>query len=120
MVTTNIDTWKEEFTRKLKEERTSYADMVGFCSENMILNNEIINKYNEHYFDLEVYCGSDYDEDEDTSTEVFQWYIISELDAERFEEYTNELVYHLPEFDIYLLAVTHWGTPWSGVSSNWK
>lgn len=116
---TTTTTWRNDFITKLKEERTSYADMVSFCSENMILNNQIIGKYNEHYCDIEVYCGSDFDEDEEPK-EFFQFYIISESDAERFEEYTNETVYYLPEFEMYVLAVDHWGTPWSGVSSNWK
>lgn len=112
--------WKDEFTKKLKEERTTYRAMCEFCAEDMILNNEIISKYNEHYCDLEIYCGSDYDEESEEYTEVFQWYIIGSADAERFEEFTNELVYYLPEFDMYVLAVTHWGTAWDGVASNWK
>lgn len=112
--------WEKKFMKELKEKRTTYRTMCEFCAENMIPNNEIISKYNKHYYDAEVYCGSDYDEETEEYTEVFQWFIIGSDDAERFAEYTNELVYYLPEFDMYLLAITHCGTSWDYVSANWK
>lgn len=94
--------------------------MVDFCTNGkIILNNELYNKYFEHSCDFEVYCGSDYDEDEEP-IDVFQYFIISEQGAEMFKDFTNELVYYLTDFDMYLLGVTHFGTPWEGVSANWK
>lgn len=109
-----------ELFEMVTKDRNNYAEMIKFCCEDYILNNSIVEKYNEHYCDIEVFCGSDYDEEADQFAEVYQWYIINEQDAQRFAEYTNELVYFLPEFDMYVLAVTHFGTPWGGVSSNWK
>ena len=50
----------------------------------------------------------------------FSIFIISDSDAERLSEYTNELVYYCEPLDLYILGVTHFGTPWSGVSANWK
>lgn len=112
--------WRENFVKELKETRTTYREMIDFCCENMILNNDIIAKYNEHYYDVEVYSGLDFDEETEEFVEIFQYYIISGNDAERLADYTNEIVYYLPEFDMYLLGATHWGTAWDGVSANWK
>lgn len=105
---------------KIREERTTYRAMIDFCCDNMILNNDIMAKYNEHFYDAEVFCGSDYDEESEEFAEVFQWFIIDGSGADMLKEYTNELVYYLPEFDMYLLGVTHWGTSWDYVSANWK
>ena len=64
--------------------------------------------------------GCDYEEESEEYFDVFQYFIIGQQDAERLEEYTNELVYYCEELDIYLLGVCHFGTPWNGVSANWK
>ena len=52
--------------------------------------------------------------------EVFQWFIISEHSVEFFVHYTNELIYYSESLDMYLLGVTHFGTAWSGVMTEWK
>lgn len=108
---------RAELFNEIKKDRETYADMTNFCCDNMILNNDIFNKFFEH---TEVYSGCDYDEETDEYTEVFQYYIIDGSSADRLAEYTNELVYYIPEIDLYLLGVTHWGTGWNGVSANWK
>lgn len=111
---------REELFGHLRTDKPTYKDMIDFCTNGkIILNNELYNKYFEHSCDFEVYCGSDYDEDEEP-IEVFQYFIISEQGAEMFKDFTNELVYYLTDFDMYLLGVTHFGTPWEGVPSNWK
>ena len=46
--------------------------------------------------------------------------IISEDAAEFFVHYTNELIYYSDSLDMYLLGVTHFGTAWSGVMTEWK
>lgn len=113
--------WIKNYLAQAKAKYTTYEEMINICTDrNLILNNSIIEEYNKHYYDLEVFCGSDYDEDEDEYTEVFQYFIITESSAEFIANYTDELVYYLPEFDMYLLGVTHFGTPWSSVSANWK
>lgn len=113
-------TARTELLQKLAKEYTDYSAMVDWCCDSMILNNDIIAKYNEHYYDVEVFCGSDYDEESEEFTEVFQYFIITKGGADMLKEYTNELVYYLPEFDMYLLGVTHYGTNWQYVSANWK
>lgn len=115
-----MENWKKEFTEKLKAERTTYAEMIDFCCDSMIMNNSIIEALAEKGFYFEPYSGSDYDEKYDEYEEVFQYFIISESDAERLAEYTNEIVYYNEELDLYILGVTHFGTMWSGVSANWK
>ena len=61
-----------------------------------------------------------YDEESDEYVDIYQQYIITSQDAERLAEYTNEIVVYNDELDLYLLCVTHFGTMWSGVPSNWK
>lgn len=111
---------RSEFFNNLKAERTTYRDMIEFCCDNMILNNDIIPTLISNGFYFEVESGSDYDDELDEYVDIYQYYIISSRDAERLEEYTNEIVYYCEELDIYLLGVTHFGTPWNGVSANWK
>ena len=94
--------------------------MIDFCCENLILNNELINTLPSKGFYFDVFCGFDYDEDAEEYFDVFQYFIIGQQDAERLEEYTNELVYYCEELDLYLLGVCHLGTPWNGVPANWK
>ena len=63
----------------------------------------------------------DEEQDEDEADEeVFQWFIISEHSVEFFVHYTNELIYYSESLDMYLLGVTHFGTAWSGVMTEWK
>lgn len=109
-----------ELLKELREKRTSYRDMIKFCCDSMILNNDIIQELSKNDIFFDVYCGLDYDEEEDTYTDVYQYYIINYQDAERLAEYTNELVYYNESLDLYILGVTHWGTSWDYVPSNWK
>ena len=104
----------KELLIDLREKRQNYGAMIEFCCDNLILNNTIINS---EIFD--VYCGDIFNV-YDEYVEVFQYYIISERDAERLSTYTNELVLYSVELDIYLLCVTHFGTSWDYVPSNWK
>lgn len=115
-----MENWRNEFLNQLKAERTSYAEMIDFCCDNMVMNNSIIAELTNKGFYFDVYCGSDYDEEYDEYNEVFQYFIISESDAERLADYTNEIVYYNEDLELYLLGVTHFGTMWSGVSANWK
>lgn len=111
---------RTDFFNELKEKRTSYKEMIEFCCDDMILNNDIISNLSAKDFYFDVYCGSDYDEEEDYYFDVYQYFIINSGDAERLAEYTNELVYCCEELDLYILGVCHWGTSWDGVSANWK
>ena len=113
-----MENWKKEFMAELKEKRTTYADMIDFCCDNMVLANQLFEVLCE--FAPELYSGSDYNEDTDEYAEIYQYFIISANDAERLAEYTNEIVYYFEAADVYFLGVTHFGTMWSGVDANWK
>lgn len=111
---------RKEFFENLKAERTTYKEMIDFCCDNLVLNNSLIRKLNAKGFYFDIKNGTDYDEEEDYYYDVYQYFIISSLDAERLKEYTNELVYYCEDLDLYILGVCHFGTPWSGVGANWK
>ena len=51
---------------------------------------------------------------------VFQDYIISENGYKILEEYTDELVFYNEKLDVYVWAVTHFGTAWDYVLTNIK
>lgn len=51
---------------------------------------------------------------------VFQDYIISEQGYRFLEDLTDELVFYNEKLDIYIWAVTHYGTAWSHVLTDIK
>lgn len=84
-----------------------------------VLNNEIFLKTcNEYYWELENGC--DYDDETGDTTEVLQWYIISDQGAQILKEFTNEIVYYNDVLDMYLWGVTHFGTSWDYVLTDIK
>lgn len=133
---------RKEFLKELQEERATYKGMIDFCCDNLILNNCIIEELTKQNFYFNIYCGDDTEyqnadgeyitqeeyfklEEEGEQiysnyVEIYQYYIISEYDAERLAKYTNELVYYNEDLDLYLLGVCHYGTSWDYVPSNWK
>lgn len=115
-----MEDFRTEFLKELKENRKNYKEMIDFCCDSLILNNDIMQELQKKdiYFDL--YCGSDYNEESDEYEEIYQYYIINEQDAERLAEYTNEIVFYNEKLDLYILGVTHFGTAWEGVEANWK
>ena len=133
-----MEQYEKDFLNELREKRTTYADMIDFCCDNCLLNNYIYDKLSESGYYFDTYCGSleqyvdetgeeiteeEYHESENAHIhyeEVYQYYIISEIDAERLADYTNEVVIYNEDLDLYILCVTHFGTAWSGVPSNWK
>ncbi len=110
----------KEVLKTLKEARKDYKAMIEFCCDDLVLNNDIMPALISNGFEFDIYCGTDYSEEDDYYLDVFQYFIINETSAERLGEYTNELVYYCEPLDLYILGVTHFGTPWSGVSANWK
>ena len=75
---------------------------------------------NGTYQEAELYNGTDYDEEEDYYYDIFQYYIIDNNGVDILETNTDEIIYYLPELDIYIWGVTHFGTPWNGVNTNIK
>lgn len=85
-----------------------------------VLNNDIMAKTDGVIGYWELENGTDYDEEEDSYAEVFQWFIISGYGARILEECTDELVWYNEELDMYLWGVTHWGTGWDYVLTDIK
>ena len=111
----------KEVLETLKKTRTSYREMIDFCCDNLVMNNYIMQELTAKGFCFDIENGTDYDdEEEDYYYDVYQDFIIGSGDAERLKEYTNELVYYCEDLDLYILGVTHFGTPWNGVPANWK
>lgn len=106
-------------------EASDYAKKHGFLDYrtlakafDSILNNDIIAKTQEIGY-WELISGSDYDEENDTFEDVFQYYIVSSNGAEILEE-CDEIVYYNEELDMYVWGVTHWGTSWDYVLTDIK
>lgn len=81
----------------------------------MILCNNICNVFPEIWDCIEN--GDVYDDENDEYSEIFQWYIIDDNTAERLKEHTDEIIFYWPAADLYILGVTHWGTGWNYVTS---
>ena len=82
------------------------ANIVGPC----VLNNTVRAETME---DWEMING-------EFRAMVFQDYIISEYGYEFLAEHTDELVFYNEKFDIYVWAITHFGTSWSHVLTDVK
>lgn len=82
------------------------SKIVGDC----ILNNTLRAETME---DWEMVTG-------EFDSMVFQDYIISEAGFKFLEEYTDELVFYNEKLDIYIWAITHFGTSWDYVLTDIK
>lgn len=82
------------------------AEIVGAC----ILNNTVRAETMENW---EIVAG-------EFKEMVFQDYIISESGYEFLEEYTDELVFYNEKLDMYIWAITHFGTAWDYVLTDIK
>ena len=88
-----------------------------FEHANMVLFNEypnILSKL-EEYDELAQF--DDYDEDEDSYSEIYQWYILDD-DIEWYERFCPEIAQDIHWSDTighYILAVRHFGTGWDAV-----
>lgn len=58
-------------------------------------------------------------ENEESNTEIFQYYIVSGQGADILKE-INEIVFYNEEFDMYVWGVTHFGTSWDYVLTDIK
>ena len=59
-------------------------------------------------------------DDSKIDAEIFQYYIISPQTARELQEHTNEVILYNEGLDLYLLGVTHFGTPWDYVPTDIK
>jgi hypothetical protein len=89
------------------------SKIVGDC----VLNNNIFMQAG--YENWELTNGLEEDEYGDYN-EVYQYYIITDSGASFLEEFTDEIVYHNEELDMYLWGITHFGTSWDYVLTDIK
>lgn len=75
---------------------------------------------NNEYNEVELYNGSDYNEEDDYYYDIFQYFIIDNNGAEILKDYTDEIVYYIPVLDMYVWGVTHCGTSWDYVLTDIK
>ena len=75
---------------------------------------------NGEYNEVELYSGSDYDEENDYYHDIYQYYIIDNNGVDILSSCTDEIIYYVPVLDVYVWGVTHFGTSWSGVYTDIK
>lgn len=96
-----------------------YVDYATLAkSFDAVLNNDIMAKIG--YENFELVNGSDYNEETDEYTEIYQYYIISDAGLQILQEYTDEIVYRSEEYDLNIWCVTHYGTSWDYVLTDIK
>lgn len=102
-----------------EENRLDYASMVDRCADGYMVGLNVSPWKMAEDWERQYESDED-DEDEQDDEEVFQWFIISNDAAQFFMKFTNELIYYSDSLDMYLLGVTHFGTAWSYVMTEWK
>lgn len=120
--------WGHEVSKYAKEhgylDYKTLAEIVG----DMILCNDIAKlmygaSIDGEYVWANIENGNEYDEDyEDGEVPIdfYQYYIINEHGAEFLKEYTNETIWYIPQLDIYVWGITHFGTSWDYVLTDIK
>ena len=134
----NTNVWNSEYFygNKISEYglKNGYVDYRTLAkSFDMVLNNDIMQKTYDigywetvngseiSYYDNEKDMYMEYDEIENWDniseyySEIYQYYIISELGYRILSELTNEIVFYNELLDMYIWWVTHWGTSWNYV-----
>lgn len=107
--------------------RCNYSQ-IFYQDSNMILCNNIPqvdeclldNIENGSFWKYYDENGDECDEEnavEQYENDIFQWYIIDDSTAERLKRSTNELIFYSEKLDVYVLGVTHYGTAWEYVGT---
>lgn len=87
-------------------------------NELVIENNEIDTPEYEFYINRIEELEEEKEElerEQDSTPEIFQYFVISSYGAQILQELTDEIVYYLPVINCYVWGVTHWGTSWDYV-----
>ena len=91
----------------------------------MVLCNDITKLFygsiNGEY--IEPYLISGYDigcEEDGSPLEIFQYYIVDSGLARILERHTKETLFYIEPLDMYIWAITHFGTSWDYVLTNIK
>ena len=98
------------------QEKTFYTDYytaTHWLGNSFILCNEIVNDYTVN----DNVRFSYYDEETDTYTEIYQYFLTncSESEVEFLEKHFNLLFSYSDKLDLFVLCVDHWGTDWNDV-----
>lgn len=93
---------------------TTYKEAVNWLNNDYILCNNLLD------IDQSVYENARYnayDEETETQTEIFQWYLTdaSTEDVEFLEKHFGLLFTYSNLLDLYVLCVDHYGTSWGYV-----
>ena len=91
-----------------ENKRLSYYNLF-YKDDALILCNNIIDDW--EFLELQ----NNYD-----ASEIYQYYIMSDDLANRLINYTDEIVYYHNRLDIYILGVTHYGTSWTYVLTDFE
>lgn len=62
--------------------------------------------------------GKDYDDENETFFDIFQYFIIDKETTSNLMIHTNEIIYYHNDLDLYILGVTHCGTSWEYVGAD--
>ena len=93
-------------------------ELETLYNETVIENNETDTPEYEFYMnrieELEEE-KKELEQEQDSTPEIFQYFIISSYGAQILQELTDEIVYYLPVINCYVWGVTHWGTDWDYV-----
>lgn len=104
---TNTENTKETFY-------TTYSEAVNWLHNDFVLCNNIVNVDETIYENMRF---SDYDEENDSYTEIYQWFIsdCNQSDVEYLEKNFGLLFTYSDKLDCFILCVNHFGTSWDYV-----
>ena len=97
-----------------------FLDYATFAkSFDAVMNNDIISNTSDiGYWD--IINGSYYDEETESYTDIFQYFIVSNSGAQIIQDTTDEILFYNEILDMYVWGVTHYGTSWDYVLTNIK
>ena len=103
-----------------EENRLDYATMVKWCADGAMVFLNVSPWQMAEDWEKQNDEEEEENEEEEYDEEVFQWFIIDAAAAEFFMRLTNEPIYYSYSLGMYLLGVTHFGTAWRCVMTEWK
>lgn len=104
--------------------KISYSRLIKYLFSDMILCNNITktfyNNINGEYIEPFTEIGTDYDEESEDYVDIYQYYIVdyySSCSYDFAKKYCNNeiIVYYIESLDLNILGVTHFGTGWDYV-----
>lgn len=84
---------------------------IEYTEEEFEENEELKEEYEDYY---------EYFENNKEMHDIYQWYIITDSGAQLLMRDTDELVFFDEELEVYVWAVTHYGTSWDYVLTDIK